>query len=200
MDIGIKTESIWETFHHRLKLFITRRVVDINDVDDLLQDVFVKIHTKIDTLDDYSRIEQWLYQVTRNTIIDFYRKNKPEYNIEHKEVPERDDSGSQSICELEPFILRVIDHLPDIYREIIRLTDLEGLAQKRAAEKLGITLPAAKSRVLRGREKMKEIILMCCHIEFDRYGTIIDCHRNCSCPEQGENSNSERSANGIRKI
>lgn len=200
MDIAIKTESIWETFHHRLIWFITRRVVDSNDVDDILQDVFVKIHTKIDTLDDYTRIEQWLYQVARNTIIDFYRRKRPEYIPENKELPEPDDTDSQSMCELEPFILRVVDHLPDIYREIIRLTDLEGLTQKRAAEKLGITLPAAKARVLRGREKIKEIILMCCHLEFDRYGTIIDCHRNCSCSDQVEKINTERSANGSRKI
>lgn len=183
METTHLTETLWIDFHQRLKQFIERRISDTNDADDILQDVFVKIHLKIDTLDDYSRLEQWLYQVTRNTIIDFYRKKKPVFPDESIEPPIQDETGQHAICELEPFINILVSRLPDIYREIIRLTDIEGLTQKRAAELLGITLPAAKARVLRGREKMKEMLLACCHLEFDRYGTIIDCYRNCTCPE-----------------
>ena len=44
--------------------------------EDILQDVFIKIHLKIDTLKDESKIKPWLYQITRNRIMDYYRQNK----------------------------------------------------------------------------------------------------------------------------
>jgi RNA polymerase sigma-70 factor, ECF subfamily len=63
--------------------------------------------------------------------------------------------------------------LPDGYRRAIELTDLEGLTQAAAAERLGLSLPGAKSRVQRGRARLKDMLLRCCEIETDRRGRVI---------------------------
>jgi len=66
-------ETIWEEYHNKLRRFIVSRVADASTADDLLQEVFVKIHQRIGTLEDDARIQGWLYQVTRNAVIDYFR-------------------------------------------------------------------------------------------------------------------------------
>jgi RNA polymerase sigma-70 factor (ECF subfamily) len=69
----------------------------------------------------------------------------------------------------------LISTLPAPYRDALVLTEFEGLTQKEMAERLGISLSGAKSRVQRGREQLKRMLLERCQFEFDRLGRIIDC-------------------------
>ena len=71
------TERVWETFHVPLQQFIRRRVSDDDAAEDLLQDVFLKIHQHVDTLKDVKKLESWIYRLTRNAIIDYYRSTRP---------------------------------------------------------------------------------------------------------------------------
>jgi RNA polymerase sigma-70 factor (ECF subfamily) len=127
-------------------------------------------------------MERWIYRVTRNLIIDHYRGRRPQ-----EELGE-DLAAPYGSAELEDdprarlaFSLReTVDLLPEPYREAIMLTDYEGLGQAELAERAGISLAAAKSRVLRGREKLKALLLECCHFELDRLGGIIDYEGRCS--------------------
>ncbi|RMG58329.1 MAG: sigma-70 family RNA polymerase sigma factor [Bacteroidetes bacterium] len=68
----------------------------------------------------------------------------------------------------------MIEGLPEPYREALWLSEMEGLSQKELAARLGISYSGAKSRVQRGREKLKAQILACCEVSADRYGNIID--------------------------
>ena len=61
---------------------------------------------------------------------------------------------------------RIIDRLPEPYREALVMTAFEGLAQEDLAKRLGISVSAAKSRVQRGREQLKEMLLDFCDSEF----------------------------------
>jgi RNA polymerase sigma-70 factor (ECF subfamily) len=76
----------------------------------------------------------------------------------------------------------MIDRLPDPYRQALTLTELEGRTQRELADALGLSLSGAKSRVQRGREQLKELILACCHVEVDRRGGVVDYEprRECS--------------------
>ncbi|NQX97509.1 MAG: RNA polymerase subunit sigma, partial [Flavobacteriales bacterium] len=58
----MSTEKIWENFHHQLLGFITVRVNNKNIAEDILQDVFVKIHLKSETLTEKTKLQSWLYQ------------------------------------------------------------------------------------------------------------------------------------------
>jgi RNA polymerase sigma-70 factor, ECF subfamily len=95
-----------------------------------------------------------------------------EIEPEQEEIKER--ALQLADCCLRP----MIEALPAIYRDALIMTDLEGLSQKALAEKLGISISGAKSRVQRAREKLKEEILNCCQYEFDKYGNIISCCNN----------------------
>jgi RNA polymerase sigma-70 factor, ECF subfamily len=72
------TERVWEEFHAPLQQFIRRRVSDEAEALDILQDVFLRIHQHMDTLKDVRKLEGWIYQITRNTIINAYRSRRQE--------------------------------------------------------------------------------------------------------------------------
>jgi RNA polymerase sigma-70 factor (ECF subfamily) len=76
-----ETEAIWTKFSPQLKYFILKRVSDESIADDILQEVFKKNHLHIGTLIDDTKVERWIYQITRNTIIDHYRTQKIEEDI-----------------------------------------------------------------------------------------------------------------------
>ena len=68
----------------------------------------------------------------------------------------------------------MIDHLPEKYRQVIALSEYDGLNQREISEQLGMSFSGAKSRVQRSRAKFKDMLLECCHFEFDRLGQVID--------------------------
>ncbi|MFO7869584.1 MAG: sigma factor [Bacteroidales bacterium] len=72
-----KTELIWNELYHDLERFIFSRVKEREITNDILQDVFIKIHTNIETLTNESKLSSWMYQISRNTIHDYFRKLKP---------------------------------------------------------------------------------------------------------------------------
>jgi RNA polymerase sigma-70 factor, ECF subfamily len=180
-DMMMASEQLWETFSVPLQQFIRRRVHDPHSVEDILQDVFLKIHTRIDTLHQQDRVASWIYQITRNAIADYYRAQRPMTDMpETLAAPDAliDDDVVQ---ELLPCVTAMVQELPNTYREALRLTEYEGLSQKALSEQLGISFSGAKSRVQRARAKIKEQLLACCHFQFDYAGRIIDYQPHCAC-------------------
>ncbi|SHM75133.1 RNA polymerase sigma factor SigZ [Gracilibacillus kekensis] len=167
-------EHIWEEFYNPLKGFIAKRVNNPADVDDIVQNVFIKIDAHISGLKDSQKVRPWIYQITRHTIIDYYRKQKPTVELpENLQIYDKEEEQDLS-HELTSCFKSMIEQLPDIYREAIKLTELEGMTQKQLSTQLNMSFSGAKSRVQRGRQKLKELLTACCHIEADCYGNIID--------------------------
>ena len=169
-----KVEKIWSKINPQLKHFILSRVPDESVADDILQEVFIKIHSHIETLKDPTKVERWIYKIARNTIIDHYRTRKIEEEIPQdisisEKMPEKIDSktGFKSIKA-------IIEALPQPYAQALLLTEFEGLTQKELAHRLGISVSGAKSRVQRARKMLKTKLNECCRIEFDSHGTIVD--------------------------
>ena len=179
-------ESIWETFHTPLVQFVRGRVPDSSTAEDLLQEVYVKIHTHLDSLRDDERLQSWIYQIARNTIHDYYRRQKPLAPLDAFQETLEDISLAVSpfSSEFEPFgktqerlaanLRAIIDTMPEHYRQAVILAELDGLTQRDVADQLGLSLSGAKSRVQRGRALLRELMLACCYFQFDRYGNVID--------------------------
>jgi len=167
-------ENIWHEFAVKLGQFIRARVADPATAEDILQDVFMKIQARLGSLEDPAKLQGWLYLIARNAIIDHYRARKETTEVPESlpaELPEDD----VELEGLKASFRRMIYSLPEPYRDALVLTEFEGLTQKELAERLGISLSGAKSRVQRGREKLKEMLHECCSFEFDRRGRVIDC-------------------------
>jgi len=158
-------------------------VANEQDAEDILQDVFLKIYSNIDQVKDNDRIYAWVYRITRNSIADYYRKKRD--TAEFSDLLEEGitDNGEDEIINgLVLCLKNMIDSLPDKYKQAIMLTELGGLTQKELAQKLGMSISGAKSRVQRGRNLLKEKFFQCCKFQFDAYGNIVEYqHKENSC-------------------
>ena len=179
------TERVWEEFHAPLQQFIRRRISDEATAEDVLQDVFLRIHQHMDTLKDVRKLEGWIYQITRHAIIDAYRSSRPMATLEAAEVLDLPEElpDDDVVSELLPCVRAMVKNLPELDRQALVLTEYQGLTQKELAERLGLSFSGAKSRVQRAREKLKQQLLDCCHFELDRRGHIIDFQPRCHCCE-----------------
>ena len=130
-------ENIWHEFAAKLGQFIRARVADPATAEDILQDVFVKIQGRLDTLEDPAKLQSWLYLIARNAIIDHYRTRK-ETTVVPETLPAELPESDAELDELKAAFRRMIYSLPEPYRDALVLTEFEGLTQKELAERLGI--------------------------------------------------------------
>lgn len=172
--------NIWKDHYDQLLNFIRKRVKDKEVANDILQDVFLKILTKIDTLKSQEKLKSWLFQISRNVIADYYRQQQKENKlIEQK--PETDfEEDLDAMSEAESWIGLYISDLPENYRQAVVLSEIEGLPIKQVAEQLGISYSNANARVNRGRNALKKSLTDCCTFHVDVYGKVLDYHRNTS--------------------
>ena len=179
-------EHIWHEFAAKLGQFIRARVNDPATAEDILQDVFVKIQARLDQLKDPAKLQSWIYLIARNAIIDHYRTRKETVEVPETLIAEAEPESDEAE-ELEAAFRRMIYSLPEPYRKALVLTEFDGLTQKQLAERLGISISGAKSRVQRGREQLKEMLHECCTFEFDRRGKVIECtpRTKTKCAECG---------------
>jgi len=177
-------EQTYINLRSDLKSFIYNRVNDEELSEDILHDVFLKVHSNIDNLKDSSKLNGWIYQITRNSIIDYYRSKKQTSSLQGIDIEDGREELSAS-KKLEPAVRAFLKNLPLIYKEALILTDYKGLSQTELAKRLNLSVSAVKSRVQRARKMLKDMFLECCHFEFDKFGTIVDYHprccNNCSC-------------------
>ena len=176
-------ENLWNDLSKPLKGFIKKHIKNSQDADDILQNVFYKIHNNIDNLKDTERLHSWVYSITRNAIMDFYREHK--YDAILTEIPvdiiddQEEINANEEIAEC---LKAMIYYLPEKYKDAIILTEFQNLTQKELSVKMGLSVSGAKSRVQRARVKLKEMLLGCCNLEFDHFGNIIEYqHKNKDC-------------------
>jgi RNA polymerase sigma-70 factor (ECF subfamily) len=182
MNTSMSIENIWNEFHSGLRSFIFSKVNNEHDASDILQEAFIKIHNNIDKLKDKTRIKPWIYQITRNLIIDYYRARNFKKNISGLMPDVFLPSSSDRFMDTAiNDMIKMMDDLSPEYCEALCLTEIEGLSQKEYAQMKGISYSGAKSRVQRARIMLKDMLMKCCHYQFDKYGTVFDIQPGCCC-------------------
>ncbi|SFZ91863.1 RNA polymerase sigma-70 factor, ECF subfamily [Flaviramulus basaltis] len=172
----MKTEinTIWIDLNEELYKFILGKIKDEQTSKDIHQEVFLKIQTKIHQLKHTSKLTSWVYEITRNTIFDYFRKvntkNIPIYNID---IPEK-ETDNFDYSKLTNCINEKIENLSAEHKEAIILTSFKNYSQKELAKHLKLSYSGTKSRVQKAREILKENILNCPNVESDNTGKLLD--------------------------
>lgn len=187
------TEHAWYALYEPLRAFLRKRVHQEETVEDLLQEVFLRIHTHAESLREGEKLESWIYQIARHRMIDYYRQQRPVISLQavDQDLFQAEPAEEDVQAELEPAVAAMVNALPEPYREALYLTEYQGLSQRDLAKRLGLSFSGAKSRVQRAREKLKQLLLDCCHFEFDSRGRIIDYQPRCACCAGGGGQTTE---------
>jgi RNA polymerase sigma-70 factor (ECF subfamily) len=165
--------QVWQEHTQSLRRFLHQRTREHALTDDLLSDVMLKAYKNCERLAEVRDVRAWLVRVAQNTLTDHYRKKKftelPGEDVltaaEESLLPEQRLAG----CLGEMLLL-----LPEDDRYPLQWADLEGLSQQEVANRLGISLSGAKSRIQRARVKLRQLLEACCSIETDAQGRISD--------------------------
>jgi len=176
------TSSMWKQLHEGLRAFIAKRVRSEAETEDLLQEVFMRVHENTQKLQEPDRMVSWVFQITRNAIIDHYRSADRRrelpvgLGIDDKLDKESmaGEEESEAKYELSQCLRPMIDRLSHEYREAIKLVELEGLTNQEAANRIGLSVSGMKSRVQRGREQLRKMLDECCLIELDRRKGVVE--------------------------
>jgi RNA polymerase sigma-70 factor, ECF subfamily len=173
-------EQLWDQYSRRLLAFIRKRVGDEAEAEDILQEVFVRVHRHLCCQAQWDRPDGWFYQIARNLIIDHYRRQRETSEIpESLEAESAEEEDPEAILALS--LNEMIAALPEPYHQALILTEYQGLSQKQLAQSQGLSLSGAKSRVQRARQKLRDMLLSCCHFELDRRGRVLEYYQRCCC-------------------
>lgn len=187
--MGKQFEKLWNEFNIELSKYIVSKVKQKQDAEDILQDVYVKIYKNIDQVENRSAIKSWVYQITKNTIIDFYKKRKDHIVAPEalNYIAEERDNESNMNEEIIECLEKMIFNLPEKYQKVYDLYEKKNMKHKEIMNELDISLSTSKIRLKRAREMFKKKLIECCDIEVDKYGNIIEYkNKNKECNECGD--------------
>jgi RNA polymerase sigma-70 factor (ECF subfamily) len=129
---------VWTKTQQELKSFVYRRVKDKEVTEDIVQDVLLKVYTRLGQVKDAEKITGWIYQITRNAITDHFRAQKK--SLHSIDLDWESEHSALNDC-VSSCLNEMLLTLPPKYREALALTELENLSQIQLAEKLNISYP-----------------------------------------------------------
>lgn len=168
----------WDSLYADLVAFVYPKVKDRATAEDIVQDVFIKVHSKSHQIKNAEKINSWIYQITRNAITDHFRKSS---KLLHP-VDIDWESNRQEFNDCVAHCLeKLLTTLPEKYRTVLELTELEDMSQQDVAIRLKISYPGARSRVQRARKMLKDKLDELYFIKTDHYGNVIVCENRAPC-------------------
>ena len=173
---GAAFSSLMEIHERRMYAVALRMCANHEDAQDCLQEAMLRIYRAISSFKGQSSFSTWVYRITMNTCLDELRRRKMRRTTsldglldsgwspaEELETPENNAIRSEQRRQID----RAIASLPDDMRSAIVLRDIQGFSYEEIAEMLNANAGTIKSRISRGREKLRETLSL--HAElFDR--------------------------------
>ena len=163
----LNTTKIWEAYYLELYFFVLKRVQNVDTANDLVQNIFIKIHKNLETLKNSQKAKQWVFQIARNEILDFHKQRKEELDASRLDDESLEDQF-EVICCFDKFM----DELPEKYKVVINSVYVEGKKLSQIATEQNLSLANVKARVRRGKQYLKEKLINCCKYNLDENGKL----------------------------
>lgn len=161
----------WSRHETELRRFLRHRTSDDAAAEDLLQEVFLRALRQKNGLCGIDNPRAWLFHAARNLLIDRLRLTKEQVPLPDDLAAEV-DAAPPPVDGLTQCLPRVLSELSPQDREAITLCDIEGMTQQDYARRIGLSLPAAKSRVQRARARLKARMTEVCQVRYDDAGQV----------------------------
>jgi RNA polymerase sigma-70 factor (ECF subfamily) len=166
---NLSAEQVYYDYAPRVYSVARRMVASDVDAEDVTQDVLLQVIRKLPSFRGESAFPTWLHRVTVNAALSHRRRQAVRDERRHS----LDEQGEEAAAtathspspddllvdhETQQLIDRAIDSLPEAYRVVFLLADVEGLPNAVIADRLGMSLPAVKSRLHRARALLRDAL------------------------------------------
>jgi RNA polymerase sigma-70 factor (ECF subfamily) len=161
--------AAWQAHEAELRGFLKHQVPDGHAADDLLQDVFLKAMRQGTGFCSLHNPRAWLFQVARHAVIDRARTARHLVPLDEGglDLPAPTAEPLEPVDALAVCVDRVLGELAPADALILQACDIQGQTQRDFAAQHGLSLPAAKSRLLRARQRMRDRLTTACRVNFD---------------------------------
>ncbi|MEM5566775.1 sigma-70 family RNA polymerase sigma factor [Psychroserpens sp. AS72] len=164
------TKDIWKLYADDIKYFILSKVKDVSVTDDLLQETFIKVHTKLSTLKNDDKVKSWLFSIARYTVLDYFRQRNIQYEMTDEDFIFEDQKLEHTKVDC---LHGIIKSLPKKYRDPLFLSDIKGMKQTLVSQQLNLPLPTVKSQIQRGRKLIAQGFIQCCDFKVNDDGYLV---------------------------
>lgn len=170
---------LWLKYKEGITFYILKKVKDKAIAEDLSHEILLKVYNSCCSGKEINNVRSWLFQIAHNTTIDSLKK-RAKFNNEVPEIVLEDEDSAYQ--DAEALVEPLISLLPEKYAVPLRLSDIDELKQAEIAQKLNLSLTAAKSRIQRARKLLKDKIIACSNlVTSEKNGLIsIELKEDCS--------------------
>jgi RNA polymerase sigma-70 factor, ECF subfamily len=171
----IEIYDIWSLYKPKIYQYIGEKTKRKSDIEDILQEVFIKFWTKHNEIRDKDKTLNWLISVSKNTIADYYRL-KDNTILKSPLDPSTVTLDIETTNDESKKLIPIINSLPVKYKTVLLMSEIYGLPHKEIAEQFDLSISCVKTRVVRARKLLSEQMYKCCEFDYDKYGNIINCN------------------------
>lgn len=180
--VPVLDEALVRELHRHVLAFFRRRVSNATDAEDLVQDTMLRMVRSLKDLRSKDRLQPWLFRIAHGVLADYWhsRSRTPEAEMDTELLAATDVSSANATKELAECLRLFVGRLPGRYREAMELSEIEELPHREIAQRLGLSISGVKSRVQRGREQLRLLVLGCCAVDLHG-GEVRTLERNPAC-------------------
>ena len=161
----------WSAHEAELRGYLRHRLGDEQEAQAALQDIFLKALRQGRRFCGVENARAWLFQVARNALADRLRAHREHLPLP-EDLPAPENQAMAPLDDLAQCLPRVLAELSEADRLALTLCDIEGQPQQLLAERLGLSLPGAKSRLQRARVRLRQKLVTACQVRFDDNGQV----------------------------
>lgn len=166
--------TAWQAHSAELRAFLRQRIGDGALADDVLHDSFVKAMNQGRQFCELANPRAWLFQVARNALIDLWRA-EGRHPIDEQALDELPAEGPEQqapVDALSACLTRVLGELAPADVQVLRACEFENQTVQTFANAQGLSLSAAKARLLRARKRLQAQMASACQVRFDEWGQV----------------------------
>ena len=190
MNVGVTVDFniLWSQYELELTNFVRARLFDKSLAHDIMQDVAIKVYKNQDEFQKIDNIRAWLYKITRNTLIDFYKQNNKKIPNElySQELITHSNNENLESSELASCLRYMMSSsLNQSDKDVLNYSIVEEYSIKEISLKTKLTSEGVKTKLKRAKKKLASKFFSCCNLEKDTQGNILDYKANkdsiCGC-------------------
>jgi RNA polymerase sigma factor (sigma-70 family) len=154
-------KTLYDKYAAKMLGVCIRYFRNIDEAEDALQEGFIKVFNNIDKFRNEGSFEGWIRRIIVNTSLNYYKSNLKHYfGVDYDEIQEviEDDKLQYDNLSVE-YLLKIIHNLPEGYRLVFNLYEIEGYSHKEIAEMLGVSINTSKSQLMKAKRSLQKVLV-----------------------------------------